>query len=86
MAYEYRSGITDKEVIVEVELCINSNNELVDRCPRCHKIFYKRVCRIQYCSDCGQHITPRIKEDNKDILKKQFMNSLTLDDLENGDI
>lgn len=83
MADKYREGFTPEKVIVEVETCIDDIGNVFDRCPRCHHLFRIQISRIQFCSECGQHISPKIIKDNKEELKKQFIKNLTLEDLEN---
>lgn len=80
--HKYIPGITDKELVVEVIEDIDFKGRVIQRCPRCNSTKNKAILRTQYCIYCGQHIGPKVSEDNKDEIKKSFLDNISLEDLE----
>lgn len=79
---KFIDGITDKELIVEVFEEVDDKGRVYQYCPRCKHKKTKMINKVQYCINCGQHIAPKINSDNKDVIKKSFINSISLEELE----
>ena len=83
MAYnKFIDGITDKELTVEVFEEVDDKGRVYQYCPRCNHKKTKMINKVQYCINCGQHIAPKVNGDNKEIIKKSFLNSISLEELE----
>lgn len=79
---KYINGITEKELVVEVIDDVDFKGRVIQRCPRCNSIKKKPILKTQYCIDCGQHIGPKVTEDNKEKIKKSFLDNISLEELE----